>query len=96
MNTEPVFHLKLEKSYYARGFFNVVREFDHLVGSGGTVTLTLRGGGDIKGTMNRTWNGNGTARIMGNAALRDWFQRNYSMGDTVPVRFPAPDHLVLG
>ena len=95
VGAEPVFYLKLEKTYYSKGFFNVLREFDHLVGNAGTVTLALRGNGDVEGTVNRTWNRNGTARIMGGKVLRDWFQRNYSMLDTVSVRFDGPRRLVL-
>lgn len=83
----PVFTLRLYKTYYNQGFFNVPRAFDHLVGNEGAATLVLRGSGSIKGHVNRTANLNRTTRVMGGVPLRSWFQRNYSEGDTVPVRF---------
>ncbi len=92
----PVFQLKLWKTYYNQGFFNVPRQFDHCVGDEGPVTLVLCGNGRIAGYINRSANLNGTSRVMGRAALRDWFQSNYSVGDTVPVRFETPRRLILG
>lgn len=96
MSGNPVFYLRLEKTYYCRGFFNVIRAFAHHVGDEGPVTLVLSGSGQIAGQINRTANQNGTPRIMGNAALRNWFQSNYSRGDRVPVRFDSPRRLILG
>ena len=90
------FPLKLWPTYYSKGFFNVRRRFDHLVGREGSVTLVLHGNRPIEGTISRTANLNGTARIMGGADLRDWFQRTYSEGDTVEVRFETPRRLILG
>ena len=92
----PVFHLKLWKTYYTQGFFNVPRAFDDLVGGEGVVTLVLRDNGDIKGHVNRTANRNRTARVIGGVRLRTWFQKRYSEGDTVPVRFDTPFRLRLG
>ena len=91
-----IFALKLGQTYYSKGFFNVPRTFDHLVGGEGSVTLVLRGNRPIEGTINRTANLNGTARIMGGADLRDWFRRTYSEGETVEVRFESPRRLILG
>ena len=96
LSADLVLHLKLYKTYYNQGFFNIPREFDHLAGGEGLVTLVLRGHGRIQGRINRRANLNGTARIMGRAELCNWFQRNYSEGDTVPVRFDAPRRLNLG
>lgn len=92
----PVFSLRLYKTYYNQGFFNVPRAFDHLVGDEGTVTLALDGSSEIKGHIDRRANPNGTARVFGRVPLRNWFQRNYSEGDTVPVRFESPRRMVLG
>ena len=95
-SSDPVFHLKLGKTYYKSGFFNITREFDHCVGDEGPVTLVLSGGSQITGRINRSANPNKTPRIHGRAALRDWFQSNYDQGDKVPVRFKTPRQLVLG
>ncbi len=96
MSTRPVFHLRLEKTYYNRGFFNIKRKFDHYAGDEGPVTLILRGGCTIEARVNRSAQGNETARIMGGRKLRDWFQKMYSEGDTVPVRFDTPRRFYLG
>ena len=96
MSTHSVFPLRLEKTYYNNGFFNVKRAFDHLVRSDdGPVTLQLGSDGSIPGHVNRTANMNGTARVMGGARLGDWFRQNYAMGDIVPITFHAPDRLIL-
>ena len=96
-SARAVFYLKLWKTYYYQGFFNVPRRFDDLVREDdGPVTLTLRGNGRIEGYLNRRANRNGTARVMGRTALRDWFQANYSLGANIPVRFDAPCRLTLG
>ncbi len=93
----PVFHLKLHKTYYNMGFFNVTVEYDKLVRpDGGPVRLVLHGGPEIVGTVYRTANGNGTARVFGHAALRDWFQEHYSQGDVVPVTFESESRFRLG
>ncbi len=92
-----VFLLRLEKAYYNQGFFNIKRDFDHLVRSDdGPITLQLGGGLSIEGYVDRKVQRNGTARIRGRARLRDWFQQHYTMGDTVPVTFVRPSQLVIG
>ncbi len=96
MSDSSTFPLKLHKTYYDKGFFNVIREFDHLVGDEGSVTLTLLDGCQIEARIDRSANQNGTARIIGGAVLRDWFQRMYSQGNIVPVRFDTMQQLSLG
>ena len=97
MSKNTVFPLRLEKTYYNRGFFNITRDFNDLVRSDdGPITLQLGGGGSIKGYVNRRANSNSTARVMGGARLREWFQQNYTMGDTVPITFGATNLLIIG
>ena len=97
MSTNEVFHLRLEKTYYERGFFNVTRDFDHLVRSDdGPISLQLGDGWSMEGNVNRRAQRNGTARVMGGACLRDWFQQNYTKGDRVPVTFVTPSLLIIG
>ena len=98
MNMRPIFQLTLHPTYYAKGFFNITRDFDRYVRPDeGTVTLVLgRGRREIEAHVNRTANTNGTARVMGRAPLRDWFQAEYEERDVVPVRFDRPDRFVLG
>ena len=63
MSTNEVFHLRLEKTYYERGFFNVTRDFDHFVRSDdGPISLQLGDGWSIEGHVNRRAQRNGMAR----------------------------------
>ncbi len=81
-----LFPLTLQKTYYRQGFFNVMVEFDRYVREDeGQVKLNLGDGRLIDGHVNRSANQNGTARIMGGKELRDWFQDNFSVMDTVEV-----------
>lgn len=92
-----VFPLRLEKTYYHQGFFNITRGFDHLVRSDdGPISLRLGVSRFIEGYVNRRANRNSTARVMGGAPLRNWFQQNYPMGATVPVTFDGPNLLIIG
>ena len=94
----PVFPLKLEQSYYEKGFFNVPVHYDDFVRKDdGPVLLLLRDGRQIEGYVNRSSaNNNRTTRVMGRFALRDWFKENYSQGDTIPITFESPQRLRLG
>ena len=98
MDARPVFELTLHRTYFNQGFFNVVTDFDRYVRSDeGPVTLVLGNRfQEIEARVDRSANTNGTARIMGGASLRRWFQTHYREGDVVPVRFEALDRLVLG
>ena len=77
------------------GFFNVTVDHDRHAGAAGPAELVV-GKATVKGRIDRNANTNGTARIHGGAALRDWFQNGYSPGDVVPVRFRWPAVLELG
>jgi len=94
----PLFRLRLEKTYYRSGFFNVPREFDRFVRStDGPIELILGASGlKIEGKINRRANLNGTARIMGGSKLRDWFQANYKPGDQIDVDLGSFDSIGIG
>jgi len=88
-----VLELTLHQTYWNQGFFNVPRDFDHLIGEDGeSVTLTLNDGDAVTRTsarVNWTANRNGTPRIMGGTVLRDWFQANFEVLDVVHVHLGA-------
>ncbi|MGI0016747.1 MAG: hypothetical protein ACREBU_25265 [Nitrososphaera sp.] len=91
-----IFPLKLHKTYYERGFFNVTVEYDKFVRSTeGTVDIVLSGNKHITGNINRSANKNGTARIMGGVQLRNWFQENFQVNDTIEVDLTLPDVIRL-
>lgn len=81
------FEVVLHPTYYHQGFFNVRVPFEHLFGGDGEdVEIFVQGGEDpITGMINRTANRNGTPRIMGGAALRDWFRAAAEEGQALQV-----------
>jgi hypothetical protein len=91
------FPLKLQQTYLDRGYFNVTLEYDRYVrNSSGPVRLRLsRDGPEIEAKVNRSANKNGTARILGGVALRDWFQKNCELMDTVDVDLSSQEVIVL-
>ena len=97
-DVRPVFELTLDPTYYNQGFFNVLTDFDRYVRPDeGSIVLVLGNRfQEIEARVDRSANRNGTARIMGGAPLRRWFQTRFQVLDTVSVRFEAPDRLVLG
>lgn len=92
-----VFDLVLQKTYYNSGFFNVVVAYDgHVRKTEGSVRLRLgRNGVEIDGRVDRHSNTNGTARVMGGALLKGWFQDNFELMDTVAVDLTSQDVIVL-
>jgi len=92
-----IFKLKLGKTYYQTGFFNMSVNFDRYIGPDKAVIeiLTYDGDQPIHGYINRTANNNGTARIMGGVRLRDWFKKHFEIGDTVNVEILSPTCIKL-
>jgi hypothetical protein len=92
------FPLKLEKTYFNAGFFNVRVGFDEYVRhDNGPITLILGDDGrSTQGIVSRTANRNGTARIFGRQPLREWFQTNFSLYDIVNVDFVSFERIRLG
>src|SRR5204863_4882544 len=63
----------------------------------GPVELLLgKSGLKVEGKVNRSANQNGTARIMGGAKLRDWFQANFEPGDSIDVDLGSLDSIRVG
>jgi len=71
-----VFKLRLENTYWSKGFFNVSVDFERVLSeNGGPVDIYLgHETKSIQGTMTRRANLNATPRIFGSKALRDFFQ----------------------
>lgn len=92
----PHFLLKLHKTYYDQGFFNVTIDFDCYVrDEEGPIPLFLGTDVVIEGKINRHANQNATARIHGGAPLRDWFQQNFACGDVVNVDLSSMSRIRL-
>ena len=81
------FTFTLQPTYYRTGFFNVGASDQECIGADGeTIELYLGNATEpVLGYINRRANQNRTPRIMGGAALRDWFRSNFSLKDTITV-----------
>ncbi|WP_156480992.1 hypothetical protein [Variovorax sp. PAMC 28711] len=91
------FRFVLQRTYFNTGFFNVSVAAQTYLGSDGeTIELFL---GDAQnaalGTINRTANPNRTPRVMGGAALRDWFQIHSHEMATISVQVLSPTSIRL-
>jgi len=91
------FPLVLERSYYDKGFFNVKKLSDDLLGAHGQAIEIFLGNAiePVLGTINRSASSNGTARIFGGRRTRNWFQENCSVKETVTVEVLSPTSIRL-
>jgi hypothetical protein len=89
--------IKLGKTYWDTGFMNPGTIVDKLLGEHGQpVTIQLGWNGKTATrTIDRNANPNGTVRIYGGRAVRDWWQRHFHQGDTVNACILNPNWIVL-
>lgn len=93
----PEYLLTLHPTYYGKGVFNLgVEVSDAVTQEEGPLTLLL---GDtrqrLEARVTRRANLNGTPRVHGNAALRDWFQAHFAPMGLVKVTVLDPSTLRL-
>ena len=93
----PSFIVKIGKTYYRQGFFNVPINYEsYFAGHGAEISIITPGRSTaIHGHINRTVNSNSTPLIMGTASLRDWFQSHIKLGDMIRVIFHGPNQIEL-
>lgn len=92
----PTYQLTLHKTYYEKGFFNLGVDVERYVTAvEGLMMLNLGGRSSVQGRVTRQANMNGTPRVFGGAALRDWFMANFDMNDVVVVTVLTPTELSL-
>jgi hypothetical protein len=91
------FRFTLHRTYFRTGFFNVsVSAQNNLGADGETIELFLgEAHSPVLGTINRTANTNGTPRIMGGLALRDWFQSHSQEMAAISVQVLSPTSVRL-
>lgn len=91
------FSFVLQPTYYRTGFFNVGVSSQKFLGADGeTIELFLgKSATPVLGTINRRANTNGTPRIMGGTALRDWFNSTASVSATISVEVLSPTAIRL-
>lgn len=92
-----IFSFVLRPTYYRTGFFNVAVSSQKFLGADGETIQLFLGKGEkpVLGTINRRANTNGTPRIMGGTALRDWFNSSASVEATISVEVLSPTAIRL-
>lgn len=94
----PTFTVRLGKTYYERGFFNVPVVFSELFGAHGA-TVDLYCGTEralVRASLDRKANQqSGTPRIYGKNELGYWFQRRFKLDDALRVTVLSPTAAVL-
>ena len=93
-----VFKLRLEQTYWLKGFFNVPVDYERFLShDDGPVDIFLGNAVEpTPGRMSRSANRNATPRVFGNKPLREFFQSHFKVGDYVSVEFVSPVALRLG
>jgi hypothetical protein len=88
----PTFPLKLQETYWKKGFFNVtVRHQGFVTMTEGPIEIYLgESAQPIAGRVSRSANQNATPRVFGNKPLAAFFQANYRVGDEVPIDILSP------
>ena len=92
------FNLRLEDTYWSKGFFNVPVDFErYLTTTDGRLDIFL---GDaampLGGRISRAANRNATPRIFGNRLLADFFQKNFKRGGFVSIEIVSPEAVRIG
>lgn len=89
------FHVPLAPTYYRTGFFNVGVADQQWIGSDGEAIEFFLGAAasPVLGTINRRANLNGTPRLMGGTAVRDWFAQTGQIGDTLHIEVYSPQSI---
>jgi hypothetical protein len=89
LNPLPSFQVKLGKTYFNRGFFNVPVKYAGLFPGHGTELIIYCGSTRtlVRAIVDRNANqGSGTPRIYGKNPLAAWFSRNCNLDDEVTIR----------
>lgn len=92
------FKVRLGKTYYEKGFFNVPVAFSTLFGSHGSTVLLYCGGERtlVHAVLDRKANQqSGTPRIYGKSELAHWLQRNFQLDGMLTVTALSPTSAVL-
>lgn len=91
------FTFNMTDTYWHRGFFNVpVVSSQNFGKDGENIMIVLSDGvSTITAMINRTANQSGSPRIMGGVELKQYFQRNYAIGDVVPFELITQNMMKL-
>jgi hypothetical protein len=93
-----LFNLRLEQTYWSKGFFNVPVDFERFLSpEDGPVDIFL-GSASVAtaGRMTRRANRNATPRVFGNKPLQQFFQLHFKVGECVSVEFLSQHSVRIG
>lgn len=91
------FRFILQPTYLRTGFFNVGVSAQKYLGADGEMIEMFLGNASqpVLGTINRRANSNGTPRIIGGTALRDWFKTHAREMDAIAIQVLSPTSIRL-
>lgn len=91
------FRFILQPTYLRSGFFNVGVAAQKYLGADGEMIEIFLGNArqPILGTINRRANTNGTPRVMGGTALRDWFKSQAREMEAIAIQVLSPTSIRL-
>ena len=91
------FHFILQPTYLRSGFFNVGVSAQKYIGADGEMIELFLGNArqPVLGTINRRANTNGTPRVMGGTALRDWFKTQAREMEAIAIQVLSPTSIRL-
>ena len=94
----PSFPLKLENTYWSKGFFNVTVDNQQWVTEAEGPFQLFLGDASVAtaGRVSRSANQNATPRIYGNKALATFFQAHFKPGESVHVEILSPTSMRIG
>lgn len=92
------FNLRLEDTYWSKGFFNVSVDFQRfLTSADGPLDIFLGDAAQpVRGRVSRSANRNATPRVYGNKALIEFFQAHCRRGGLVRVEIISPTAIRVG
>ena len=92
------FNLRLEDTYWSKGFFNVSVDFQRfLTSTDGPLDLFLGNATQpVRGRISRSANRNATPRVYGNKDLIGFLHANCTRGGLVRVEIVSPTTIRVG
>jgi len=93
-----VYERTIAETYYDQGFFNVSVGFEKYFGDDRSIIEIYLAETDVVlyGLIDRTANKNGTPRIRGAKGLKDWFQGNFKVLDTMYIVILSKNSIKIG
>lgn len=87
--TGDEFTIRLGDTYYSTGYINPGVKVSHKFGDHGDSLLIYLGNdanSPVESTIDRKANGTGAPRVLARAPVRDFFQQNFNLGETVRAK----------